>query len=61
MITREQKEEILFLADNIRIAQASSTWEESSWSSLNSTKKQAEKEVEDSIEALEQFLETITA
>lgn len=61
MITKEQKENIFFLADEMRIAQASASWEESSWSSSRSAKKQAQQEVDTLRLRLEQYLESIMA
>lgn len=59
MITKEQKEHIFYLADEMRIMAAADAWEQSSWSSSRSAKAEAAKDLEDSRVALEQYLESI--
>lgn len=61
MITKEQKEHIFYLADEMRIMAAADAWEQSSWSSSRSAKAEAERDLEDSRIALEQYLESIMA
>lgn len=61
MITKEQKEHIFWLADEMRILAAAEAWEDSSWSSSRSAKEQASADVEEARLALEQYLESITA
>ena len=61
MITREQKEHIFWLADEMRIAQASAIWSESSWCASRKSKEDDQKEVDDCRLALEQYLESIVA
>lgn len=61
MITKEQKEHIFFLADEMRIMASAEAWEDSSWSSSRSAKAQAAKDTEDARLALEQYLESIMA
>lgn len=61
MITKEQKEHIFYLADEMRIMAASSAWEDSSWSSSKAAKQHAQQDVDDARRALEQYLESIMA
>ena len=61
MITKEQKEHIFYLADEMRIMAAADAWEQSTWSSSRSAKAEAERDLEDSRIALEQYLESIMA
>ncbi|BAQ22765.1 hypothetical protein AU156_gp115 [Edwardsiella phage PEi20] len=61
MITKEQKEHIFWLADEMRIAQAAATWSESNWSASRASKEEDEQEVDNLREQLEQYLESIMA
>lgn len=61
MITREQKERIFYLADEMRIMAANEAWADSSLFTSRSEKKQAAKDVDDARQALEQYLESIMA
>ncbi len=61
MITKEQKEHIFWLADEIRIAQAHATWTEFDWSASRASKEDDEKEVDILRERLEKYLESIMA
>lgn len=60
MITKEQKEHIFWLADEMRIMAANAAYEDTSWSSPR-VKAQAESEVELARLNLEQYLESIMA
>ena len=61
MITKEQKEHIFFLADEMRIMASAEAWEDASYFTSRSAKVQAAKDTEDARLALEQYLESIMA
>lgn len=61
MITKEQKEKIFYLADEMRIMASACAWEDSSYFSSKSAKQQAQQDLDDSRQALEQYLESIMA
>lgn len=61
MITKEQKEHIFYLADEMRIMAAEEAWADASIFSSRTDKIQCAKDVEESRKALEQYLESIMA
>lgn len=61
MITKEQKEHIFYLADEMRIMASAEAWEDSSYFSSKHDKQQAAKDTEDARVTLEQYLESIMA
>lgn len=61
MITKEQKEHIFYLADEMRIMASAEAWEDSSYFSSSRAKAQAAADTEEARLNLEQYLESIMA
>ena len=60
MITRQQKEEIIYLSNEIRLAEQAYEGEYSSYFSSKLAKQLATQELEDAQKALDDYLERIT-